>query len=342
MRRGAVCRAGGARHSTLRPALSAALALGAALVLALPGPLPVSAQDARLTNVLDTTLATVGDRIRLSVTVEHAPDARVVWPDSINLAPFEVLGVEAVPPTATGTPVRSDLVLTLAAFELGELEIPSFTVTVEGPGDVSQTLSTDRFGVEVVSVGQDESGDIRDIRGPLRIPVGLLTISLWLLAFLALALLGWWLSRRWQNRPGAPEPAPATPLRSADAVALEALARIEASDLLTRGEVKEYHIQVSDVLRHYVEARFDVPALEMTTREVMEGLRRANVDPAFCEALRRFLDPCDLVKFAKARPDAEESRELLELGRELVSMGGSPPVRVQPDVAAGSHAGVSS
>lgn len=300
------------------------------LLAALACPLSLVGQDARLSNTVDTTLVTVGDHVKLSVTVEHAPSARVAWPDSISLAPFEVLGAEATQPTTTGDRVRSSVVLTLAAFELGELEIPSFDVTVEGPGPATQTLSTDRFGIEVVSVGQDESGDIRDIRGPLSIPVGVVFISLWLIVLVAAALLAWWLYRRWRKRPGGPEIAPVVPPRPADKLALEALARIEGSDLLLRGQVKEYHIAVSEVLRQYVEARFEVPALEMTTREVMEGLRSADADGTFRDHLRRFLDQCDLVKFAKARPDAEASRGVLELGRKLVKMGGAKSVQIGP------------
>ncbi len=301
------------------------------LLVGLMGPGAVAGQDAKLTNAVDTTLVTVGDHIRLTVTVEHAAGARVVWPDSVSLAPFEVLGVQTIPPPAAGDPVRTAVVFTLAAFELGELEIPSFDIVVEGPGETIQTLPTDRFGVEVVSVGQDETGDIRTIRGPMEIPIGALTIGLWLLAFLALVLLAVWLYRRSKNRPGGPYAEPPAPLRPAEEVALEALARIAASDQLLRGEVKEYHIDVSDVLRHYVEARFGVPALEMTTREVMEGLDRSDAEGDFRTGLLRFLSRCDLVKFAKVRPDSEESQAVLELGRELVRTGGPRPAATRPE-----------
>ncbi len=297
---------------------------GCALLAATIAVGPLHAQGARIATSVDTTLVTVGDRIHLTVTVEHAADARAVWPDSLDLAPFEVLQAEALPPLAEGDAVRVGIRLTLAAFELGELEIPSFEVGVEGSNTETQTLSTDRFGVEVVSVGTDESGDIRDIRGPFAIPVGVVTVSLWLLALLAVAVLAWSFYRRRQRGPETEPVVPAVPVLSPEEVALEALGRIEASDLLARGEVKQYHIEVSDVLRHYVEARFEVPALEMTTREVTEGLRRAGVQQAFREDLRRLLDQCDLVKFAKVRPDAEDSRAVLQLGRTLVTTVSTP------------------
>jgi hypothetical protein len=289
----------------------------------------VVAQDARLRSDVDTTLVTVGDRIRLTVSIEHSAGARIQWPDSLDVSPFEVLAAEALPPSGEGDRVRSGVVLTLAAFELGALEIPSFDVTVLGPGEQSETVSTDRFGVEVVTVGADESGDIRDIRGPLALPVSVIQVSLLFLALLLGLAVALWLLKRRRRRGIEPAPVPDLPLRPAHEVALEALARVEASPLLERGQVKEYHIEVSEILRTYVEGRFSVPALEMTTREVAEGLRAASVDADIQEGLRRFLDRCDLVKFAKVRPDADRSRSVLELGRELVRGTAVDPGRAE-------------
>jgi hypothetical protein len=293
-------------------------ALLAALVPAVaPGLL--AAQDARISTDVDTTLVTVGDRIRLTVRVEHDADARLVLPDSVDLSPFEVLGAEVLPTTTEGGRVRAGVVLTLTVFELGELEIPSFEVRVLGPGDRAQILTTDRYGVEVVSVGSDEGGDIRDIRGPLAIPLGYVSLGMLLLVLVALLVVTAWLVRRWRRRE-APEgvPVPAKLLRPAHEMALEALARVEASPLLERGLVKEYHIEISEILRTYVERRYSVRALEMTTREVSWGLEAAGVAPDFREGLGSFLDRCDLVKFAKVRPGDDASRGTLELGRDLV------------------------
>ena len=88
--------------------------------------------------------------------------------------------------------------------------------------------------------------------------------------------------------------------------------------MLVRGEVKEYHIEASDVIRRYIEARFRVTALEMTTWEILQGLRQVGAGQGFRDDVRRFLDQCDLVKFAKVRPSSDASRDMLQLGRDLV------------------------
>jgi hypothetical protein len=108
------------------------------------------------------------------------------------------------------------------------------------------------------------------------------------------------------------------PPRPPHEIALEALARLEQSPLLERGEVKEYHIQVSDIIRSYVEGRFGVQALEMTTRDILLGMEKAGVAASTRDGLREFLLPCDMVKFAKSRPGGEASRETLALGRKWV------------------------
>lgn len=289
---------------------------GLAFLLVLASPLQA---QSNVRTAVDTTVATVGGRVTLTVSVEHPAGSTVVWPDSVDLDPFEVLAARAVPMVVEGARARSAAVFSVAAFELGTLEIPSFDIDVLAPDGSRETLGTDRFGIEVVTVGADDTGDIREIRGPYWIAVGVMTIVLWGLVLLALALLIYFAVRRLRRRdPSAPADVSGPPPKPAHEIALEALARLEATGLLERGEVKEYHIAVSDILRRYVEARFHVAALEMTTWEIVEGLQRVEASTDFREGLRGFLDRCDLVKFAKVRPNSDASREVLALGRTLV------------------------
>lgn len=279
---------------------------------------PLQAQS-RVSTEVDSTRVTVGDRITMTVTVEHASSARATWPDSLDLAPFEVLGARELPPEVSGDVARSGLALTLSAFELGDLEIPAFDVVVTSADGTEEVVPTDRFGIEVVSVGADDSGDIRDIRGPMGIPIGALWLALWVLLPLLVVAVLWIVARRLRAKKDETARPALGPLpRPAHEVALEALTALDASPLLERGMVKEYHIEASDILRTYVEQRFGVDALEMTTVEVLAGLEAAGVDARFRDGLRAFLEQCDLVKFAKVRPGSDASRQVLDLGRRVV------------------------
>ena len=169
-------------------------------------------------------------------------------------------------------------VFTLTAFELGELEIPSFELIVAAPDGSETVLPTDPFVIEVVSVGLDEGSDIRDVKGPLSIPLNVLLLWPWLLALLVAAAGGYWMARRIRRDSAEEAPsAPEAPPRPPHEIAYEALEWLEASPLLRQGRIKEYYIEVSDIIRRYIEGRYSMNALEMTTHEVLWRLDRAGV-----------------------------------------------------------------
>ena len=288
-----------------------------ALIVCTASTAPLAAQDPTLRSSVDTTRITVGDRIEMTLAVEHAAGERVVWPDSLNVAPFEVLAARAEAPAAQGESVVSRAVLTLTTFELGELEIPSFDVQVEGP-DGTRTLRTDPFGIEVVSVGLDEGDGIRGIRGPMAIPLSPVYVGVGLLLAVLLMAIAVWAWRRYRSKEDHEKTSPSGPPRAAHDVALEALDALERSPLLVEGRVKDFHVALSEIARSYVEGRFGVRALEMTTREIRTGLAASSAPSEFAAGLGPVLDRCDLVKFAKVRPSADISRELVGEVRALV------------------------
>ncbi|MGI9629148.1 MAG: hypothetical protein ACR2QM_20160 [Longimicrobiales bacterium] len=291
------------------------------------------AQEPTLRSAVDTTIIYVGDRVRLRVVVDHAVDQAVTWSDSISVAPFELveLRIGESDPIDGGLRSRAEYLLT--SFELGELDIPSFGVTVASESGSSTTLDTDPFRIGVLSVGVDESGELRDIKGPLSLPRQWWQWGILLLAgFLLLLVLRYLLGRR-KKRPVAAPTVPPPPLRPFHEVALEKLDALEASTLLQDGEVKPFHIRLSDILREYIEGQLSVPAMEMATIEVVQGLRGAALGAPLCEAFGDFLSRCDLVKFAKLRPTGESALKLLEVGRSLVDQtsGWTSDEEVQPE-----------
>ncbi|MCJ7628713.1 MAG: hypothetical protein MUO50_10040, partial [Longimicrobiales bacterium] len=177
----------------MRPCI--ALAVGFLLVVS-----PLRGQTPRLTVEVDTAVVTVGDLVTLRVSVDHAAGDRVLWPDSLDLAPFEITGARAFPPAAQGERVRSAAVFSLVAFELGDLEIPSFNVEVLNETGESAILSTNPFGIRVVSVGLEEGGDIREIKGPLGIPLSVARVLLLALVALITAAIVWAFYRKIKGR----------------------------------------------------------------------------------------------------------------------------------------------
>ncbi|WP_420448960.1 hypothetical protein [Candidatus Palauibacter sp.] len=307
------------RHLERRTgAVGLLLALGALALTPLGGGGDLRGQTPRVTIEPDTTEIHVGDPLMLRLSLEHPADLTVRWPDSLSLDPFEPLALEVGPSETSADAARTTAVLHVTAFELGELEIPSFNIELTDAADVTTTVSTDPVVIGVTTIGLDEGGDIRDVKGPREIARNWLLLWPWLLLAAALAGLGYWWGRRRRRSPDRADSRPPVPSRPPHEIALEALDRLGASPLLERGEIKPYHIEVSRIIRTYLEGRYRIWALEMITPDVISSLGHAGVDPGIRTAFERFLDACDLVKFAKWRPDDAACRSILADARTLV------------------------
>ncbi len=269
---------------------------------------------------LDTNQMTIGDRLRVTVVVEHDAGTEVVWPDSLDWKPFEQLGMRVLQPVRDGNRIRAAVSYTLTAFELGDLEVPAFEVSLRDLDGVdTTTLRTESLAVSVISVGLDQSGDIRAIKGPKDMPRNWLLLLPWILATGGVVAGGYWAYRRLRARRGPEEEREIElPARPPHEVAHDALKRLEQSGMLERGAIKEYFIEVSDIIRRYVEDRYRVDALEMASHEVVMGLERSGVTLEVRLQFERFLGDCDLVKFAKWIPEMSACHEIVPRARKLV------------------------
>ncbi|MBK8251420.1 MAG: hypothetical protein IPK82_01970 [Polyangiaceae bacterium] len=112
-------------------------------------------------------------------------------------------------------------------------------------------------------------------------------------------------------------------------IALEELSAIRRSTLLADGKGDEYFDKVSDTVRKYLGARYGFDGLETTTDEMRSILRRVVPPIQNFGEIVRFLEDCDLVKFARAVPSNEDCTEALDRG-ELIVRTTVPPIEKRP------------
>jgi hypothetical protein len=154
-----------------------------------------------------------------------------------------------------------------------------------------------------------------------------------LLALILLALLGVWLSRR--LRQPAPPPPPAPPAVVPPDAFLARLAALRARQ--PRPAAYPLAIEVSEILRSYLEARYQFRILYQTTREFLqEAAARPELNPAQRQALARFLAICDDVKFAQAPASSTELDGLLDTAEQVIrqTAASTPPPSPAPQGAA--------
>jgi hypothetical protein len=268
--------------------------------------------EARAVAASDSLL--IGGQLRLQLLLKMPSGFTAEWPafgDTLNKH------VEIVSKTATETlPIDNNQnmlmrqELTITTFDTGIITIPPIDIRFAPPGDSMRFVaSTNPLMLRVFLPEVDTSAPIRAIKGIEKQPITLAEVLPWIIALILLALATWLGIRyylRYKNRPVAIAPieAPTIPPHK---LAIDQLEELRHEKLWQNGRVKEYYIRLSDIVRVYVEAQFPVNAVEMTTQEIMQGLRPLGINEEARQKLQTALELADLVKFAKFKPTAMEN-----------------------------------
>lgn len=286
------------RALRLAAALSAAVLCGSALLCA-----PARAQEAHAATAATADTVTVGDRFQVAVRVSAPRGSRVEFPAHPDSAPdAQALGAVRV----RRDPARGEhtAVYTLVAWRTGQPELPPLRVVVTLPDARVETLQVEAALPFVRSVLPADTAGVEP-RGPKDVLDPRRSLWPWLAAAAAVLLLALLLHRLRRRRPAPPEapPAPADPR----ALALAALERARSLGLVEAREWKEFHALTSGALRGLVAALSPRWGTELTTRELLRRMGEAGAPAEEVVRLGALLREADLVKFARARPTAEEA-----------------------------------
>jgi hypothetical protein len=279
------------------------------LTLLLVAPLP--ARPALTTRFVPPKRLTVGDRFDLVLTLAGADSSRTIGPLADSLGVFLVTG-EQPRPNDPGGRERNVWHLTLAGFKAGRQRLPVFTFLVR-TGERVDTLRSDSASVTIASVLPKDMKDIRDLKSAETFP----NYWLWIVPGLLLlaAALAWAGRRLYRSLRRMREQA-ASPLPPWEQ-ALAALDGLPWREWLEAGQVKRYYYALSEVLKRYIERRFEFNAVEQTTTEILASMR-AHRTP-MREEVRAFLTRSDFVKYAKTVPPDEEMHSAIGQVREFVT-----------------------
>ena len=243
-----------------------------------------------------------------------------------------------------GTKTTSQTIKSVV-FGRGTIQTSDLPISVQGPdGTVEQTspLPVELIVGSVLPGPDAQLEDIRqqaDISTPIwENPAAQITAVLIVLAgLLAGALLAAYLIRR--RLQGTPIPVLDT--RTPWEIAIDELDRIERLDLPEDGRFKEHYTLVADTMRVYVQAMYlrdvsPVDAIDMTTDEIWDALRRSSLDYDDAKLVLDLLREADLVKFAKYTPAVSQAYEASGQARYIVEV--TRPA-FQPDEASqnGTH-----
>lgn len=288
-------------------------------LLLLCAPRIAGAQDAQATLSGDPLRLSVGDQSRVFLSVQHDPKlSRIAWPavpDSFGK--LEVVEKGKIDTVTSGRFVQYQQRLMVTGFDSGEFVIPPFTVNVTPAGGAPYQLTTGQLSLLVQTLDVDTTKPIKPIKGIMTVPTSWLDYIWYIVGGILLlgVLLFFLLRRKPKPRPAAPPPPP-VPLHIRIFQELDAL---EQQGLWQRGEVKQYYVALTDILRHYIEARFAVPAMERTTDELTAAARGHAELCRHADTLYSILRTADMAKFARAQPMPDEHVAALRNTRDFVT-----------------------
>lgn len=273
---------------------------------------------------IDSTTIMLGDQTDLHYRVTCAPDEKVAFPQYGEIL---IEGVEIVDRTIIDTICLSDgrqqydQYLTLTSFKDSLFYIPPQAFVCQG-----DTQWTDALSLNVIQPFEIDTADqaITDIKPVMKAPFWWWGTLRWVLLGLLIAGLGvgiYFLVRYLRRHPVSEENLqPKEPERPAEEIALEELDKIKQEKIWQTGQTKQYHSQLTSVVREYIGRRFDVHSTEKTSDETLRELKPllSEQKDLFLD-LKKMLQLADLVKFAKWHTTPDENEQALQTAYNFVN-----------------------
>jgi hypothetical protein len=278
--------------------------------------------DRRVRLRLETTAPETGLPLTFIVELIEA-DGRAITATPVELpeagatiAEYEVVAVEPITSdasAATAAPRR----WSIRTFGSGPVTLPAITVGLDG-----RTGLTEPRTIEIASVAGLETDPSlhRDIAGEVAVTapgVGPLPWILGALAAAALAIVGVWWWRR---------PKPAAPPEPADTWALGRIDALLGERLVEQGRVQAFYFGLTDIVRAFIERRYELAAPDRTTAEFIDEARRhPELGEDTARLLGNLLKAADMVKFAGDRPHVQDCDRAVDTIRRFVVDAGRRP-----------------
>lgn len=278
---------------------------------------PVRAQNIHVDAQLDTASILLGDQTILRLRARFPATDDIVFPVLTDTLAGKIQVVHSSKPDTTFDKDDNAIKIitrdyTVTSFDTGYHAIPAFVFRTK-----NDSLKTSLLRLQVIPVAVDTSKSIYDIKQPLAVSYTWLDwlsdnwkwVMLGIFILLAIAGAIYYFRKRPEQQVS---PIPEKPVIPAHQIALDKLNQLRDKQLWQQDQVKQYHSELSDVIREYLENRYQINALEQTTEEIFAALKHKKITNDNRNVLRRMLTLADLVKFAKEKPEGIVNEQSME------------------------------
>jgi len=276
------------------------------------------AQNITASAATDTSDYLVGDYIYYSIRVEYVEGVRISPPELTDkMQPLEVIKV--LPVSFEGKDNVQQFNYILSGYDSLEVVIPPVPITYFTTNNSEpQIIETNEVTLFIHTLEVNPAEDVKDIKDPIRIPFDWLFWTILLLILILIALAGYYLYKRFKKPETESKIIRKTPPTPIHLIALRELDKLSEKKLWQKGKVKEYHSEITTIIRRYFEERYHFNSLEMTTAQSMVVLNRVMDNQKLIDTTSKFLENADMVKFAKFKPLPSVNEEMLKQAYEIV------------------------
>jgi len=297
----------------------------------------VNGQEVNVSVSFDTSRIYIGDQINFTVTVDKPVSYLLsvpVFRDTL-INRIEILkGPVCDTSFLRDGRIRIREKYLVTSFDSGFYQVPPVYAEMRNEKGIKRFYS-DYARLEVLRVivtPSDTASKIFDIIKPYRAPVTIGELLPWVLLTLLAGSALWYIIRyirkmriRKSGIEAVIDPDPA------HIIAFRDLEKLKEDKLWQKGEVKKYYTRLTEIVRQYLENRFRIFSMELTTVETLAELKKAGFkEDENYRTLRTVLTGADLVKFAKYNPEPSENELHFDYAWKFVNS-----TKVEEEVPAG-------
>ena len=289
---------------------------------------PLFAQNVTVSASVDSQSVSIGDWIQYSVNVKYPSSTPIGFPifkDTIGV--FEIVQQDSLLKTELNGEIELKKKFIIAKYDAGNYSVQPFVVQYKDASGKIHSALSNPIPIEIRGVEVDTSLSIKDVKPQLSVPISAEEIALYAGIVLALAGIGYgiyyYVQQKKKKAGLIVEVKPTIPPH---VLALIQLEELEAKRLWQSGEIKAFYSEATEIVRRYFELRYGIMALEMTSGEVMNQLKKFKLEKNITPSIEQFLSDADLVKFAKYQPIASENEQVIGQARSIVEK--TKPVEV--------------
>ncbi|MBK8945119.1 MAG: hypothetical protein IPM32_07560 [Ignavibacteriae bacterium] len=276
------------------------------------------AQTINVSASTDTSDYLVGDYIYFKISVEFGEGIRIVPPKLTDqLAPLEI--IKSLPATQDEEKNVQTFNYILSGYDSSAVTIPPIPITYFSENNSEpQIINSNEVQIFIHTLEVNPAEDIKDVKAPIRIPFDWLFWSIVILILLLFAAIGYFLYSKYRKPKEEVREIRRVPALPLHILTLQKLDKLKEKKLWQQGLVKEFHSEITEIIRRYFEDRYNFNSLEMTTSQTVQILNRVMDNQKMIDITQSFLENADMVKFAKFVPLPTVNDEMMNQAYDIV------------------------